>query len=206
MKALFALTLVACNFAWAATDVVLTQGRVSGTPITIGGEEVWPFIDGQPRPYPNGVIWNINDENVPQVIRECMKTASEVLANWVTNPHDPIHKALINAAQYDVPTTFFLWTNDYTRGEQWMQTGYRKAQSWNWQNSFLKWESTVDFANAQGVEVCNVPVKEEVFAMINEEAKTKADQSGREFVAPKWETEAENPKIADPGPDRLTIN
>lgn len=196
--------------AWAdpsGTPVKLAQGTVEGTRITIAGEEIWPFKDGNGYPYPDAVIWSVDDTRVPEVVRQCMQQASEVLAQWVTNPHDPIHKALIHAGQFHVPTTFFLWTNDYTRGEAWMTTRYRKAQAWNWNNSLLKWESTVDFKNVQGVEVCHLPSKFDTFLMINSEAAEHAAEENRqsELAPPKWETEADNPLIKDPGVERLPL-
>jgi len=209
MKFLVAMGLILSGsvFAQTLTPVQLAQGSVEGTVIRIGGEEVWPFVDGKPYPYPNAVVWDINDERVAQVIRNCMKEASEILAKWVTNPHDPLHKALIHAGKFGVPTGFFLWTNDYTQGQQWMATRYRKAQSWNWNNSLLKWESTVDYKDANGVEVCRVPDKRETFDMINAEAAAKAQGSNRtaELAPPKWETEAQNPLIDDPGAARLQL-
>jgi hypothetical protein len=196
--------------AWSEplVPVQLSQGSVQGTQIYIGGEEIWPFVDGQPHPYPSAVVWDVNDGRVPQVVRNCMKSSSELLANWVTNPHDPVHKALVNAKVYGVPTAFFLWTNNYTQGQNWMQNNYRRARSWNWQDSYLKFESTVDFLNASGVEVCHFPDKQETFTMINREARRKAEASGRgaQFVEPVWQTSLDNPLVGDPGPDRLELN
>ena len=186
-------------------DVQLSTGSVEGMPISINGEEVWPFVDGQPYPYPDAVIWSVNSPKVSQVVRDCMKASSDLIASWVTNPHDPIHKALLVADKYNVTTSYFLWTNDYTKGQSYQTTHYRSASSWNWKNSYLKFESTVDFKNAEGVEACHQPMKEQAFNMIVRESKKKAIEQQRlnEFEQEQvvWE---DHPQ--DAGEDKLNLS
>ncbi len=111
---------------------------------TIVGEEYWIFDDNKEgSPYSrHEVIWSY--EEAPSAAQACAKKGHAQLKSWLADEHSIVSKYLKVIGSSGGVTSFFMWTNDYqTMNAKNKGLFPREARVWNWEDMFLKYESTV---------------------------------------------------------------
>lgn len=111
---------------------------------TIFGEEYWVFDDTKEgNPYSrHEVIWSY--EEAPSAAQKCAKKGHAQLKSWLADENSIVSKYLKIIGNSGGVTNFFMWTNDYqTMNAKDKGRHHREARVWNWEDMFLKYESTV---------------------------------------------------------------
>lgn len=146
-KIIFALfVLSATTQAFSQQEEKPRYGNIG--PAYIGGMEFWPFDDSIPgSPYPDRVLWSYGEGSDPA--KACMLKGNKQLVKWLEDPQSPVAVALKEYAEIGGTSSFFQWTNDYTKAPSQAARGTRKSRVWWWSGSgsetsgWLKYESTV---------------------------------------------------------------
>jgi len=121
------------------------------------GEEFWVYDDAKSgNPYSrNEVIWSY--EEAPDVSRNCGLKAHHNLKTWLKDPNSRVYKSVKTLRNNNIPTTFFVWTDDY-RTNLAVNKESKNGQSsklWLYEKSLIKFVSSV---NSQGI--CEIPSEE----------------------------------------------
>ncbi len=146
-KIIFALfVLSASSQAFAQQSERPRSGQIGAG--YIGGMEYWPFDDSIPgSPYPDRVLWSYEEGS--KAAQECMLKGNKQLVKWLEDSQSPVSVALKEYSEIGGESSFFLWTNDYTKAPTQAARGTRKSRVWWWSGSgsetsgWLKYESTV---------------------------------------------------------------
>ena len=139
---------------------------------TIAGEEYWIFDDSKAgNPYSrNEIIWSYS--GAPASAQECAKKGYAQLISWLENPDSIISQYLKLIGESGGVTSFFLWTNDYSIKKAVIKgQNPRSARIWNWEDMFLKYESTV-LPNGE----CVIPKKDDVISTLEKMAYQQEEE------------------------------
>lgn len=139
---------------------------------TIVGEEYWVFDDSKEgSPYSrNEIIWNFS--SAPSAAQKCAKEGHAQLIKWLGDKNSVVTKYLKVIDYAGGVTNFYLWTNDYStlqaenKGKR-----PREASVWNWENMFLKYESTVHVDGR-----CSIPNEEDVINSLRNIAEKQEEK------------------------------
>ncbi len=143
---LLILGLLLASQSFAQSNERPRSGQIG--PAYIGGMEYWPFDDEIPgSPYPDRVLWSYGEGS--DAAQKCMLQGNKLLVSWLEDEQSPVAQALEEYSAIGGESSFFMWTNDYTKAPQQAARGMRKSKVWWWSGSgsetsgWLKFESTV---------------------------------------------------------------
>lgn len=159
-------------------------------PAYIGGMEYWPFDDSIPgSPYPDRVLWSYEEGS--DAAKSCMLKGNKQLVGWLKDPQSPVAVALKEYSAIGGESSFFLWTNDYTKAPSQAARGTRKSRVWWWSGSgsetsgWLKYESTV-LPDGK----CQIPKEEQIVSYLESRYHLFAERQPAELANQRRREEA----------------
>jgi len=139
--------------------------------INISGEEYWVFDDAKEgNPYSRReIIWSYSA--APTKAQECAKKSYDQLRDWLNDKNSAVYKAMLAHKAAGGVSSLFFWVNDYTKAPQ-KARAPRRNQIWIWQESLIKYESTL-LPDGR----CFTPPESQIVDFLNAEIRKRTVES-----------------------------